>query len=149
MLLGGGSRREDHMFYPYADSNSGSPWPTIVHLDLDDTSSFGPETTTLLQQMNGVYRFSVHDYSNRGSTTSTALSNSQAQVRIYRGSNLVASFNVPFGQPGTLWTVFEMQGSTITPVNAMTFTSDPSSINSATRGSSDDTLLLQNLPPKP
>jgi len=136
-----------HMFYPYADPFS--PWPAIVHLDLDDVSSFGPETTTLLQQMDGVYRFSVHDYSNRNSTTSTALSNSQAQVRIYRGSNLVASFNVPLDQPGTLWTVFEIEGSTIRPINAMAFVSDPGSINSATRVSGNDASLLLNLPAKP
>jgi hypothetical protein len=136
-----------HMFYPYADPYS--LWPAIVHLDLDDVSSFGPETTTLLQQMDGVYRFSVHDYSNRNSTTSTALSNSQAQVRIYRGSNLVASFNVPLDQSGTLWTVFEMEGTTITPINAMTFVSNPGSVNSATFVSGNDALLLLDLPPKP
>ena len=138
-----------HMFYPYADANSGSPWPDIVHLDLDDVTSFGPETTTLLQQMDGVYRFSVHDYSNRNSTNSTALSNSQAQVRIYRGSNLVASFNVPLAQPGTLWTVFEIEGSTIRPINTMAFESNPGSINFANRDIGDDALIFQNLPPKP
>jgi len=138
-----------HMFYPYADSNSGSPWPAIVHLDLDDVTSFGPETTTLLQQMDGVYRFSVHDYSNRFSTTSSALSNSQAQVRIYRGSNLIASFNVPLAQPGTLWTVFEMEGSTIRPINTMGFESDPDVINLPIRESGSDASLLRNLPAKP
>ena len=30
-------------------------------LDLDDTDSVGPETTTIYQQISGVYRFSVHD----------------------------------------------------------------------------------------
>jgi len=138
-----------HMFYPYADANSGSPWPGIVHLDLDDVTSFGPETTTILQQIDGVYRFYVHDYSNRNSTTSSALSNSQAQVRIYRGSDLVASFNVPLDQPGTLWTVFEIEGSTIRPINTMTFASDPDSINAMIRASVNDAPLLQSLPPKP
>ena len=138
-----------HMFYPWADANSGSLWPGIVHLDLDDVSSFGPETTTLLQQIDGVYRFYVHDYSNRNSTTSTAMSNSQAQVRIYRGSDLVASFNVPLDQPGTLWTVFEIEGSTIRPINTMGFESDPDSITARIRASANDASLLQNLPPKP
>jgi hypothetical protein len=137
-----------HMFYPYADANSGSPWPGIVHLDLDDVTSFGPETTTLLQQIDGVYRFSVHDYTNRNSTTSTAMSNSQAQVRIYRGSDLVASFNVPLDQPGTLWTVFEIEGSTIRPINTMTFASDPDSITARIPAAANDASLLQNLPPK-
>lgn len=138
-----------HLFYPYADANSGTLWPA-VHLDLDDVTSFGPETTTVLQQIDGVYRFSVHDYSNRFSTTSEAMSNSGAQVRIYRGSDLVASFNVPLGQPGTLWTVFEMEGSTIRPINTMSFVSDPGSINFTSRAlGNDDASLMQNLPPKP
>jgi hypothetical protein len=136
------------MFFPFADSNSGSPWPSIVHLDLDDTSSFGPETTTLLQQINGVYRFSVHDFTNRFSQTSSSLSNSQAQVRIFRGSDLVATFNVPLGQPGTLWTVFEMNGSTVIPINSMSFQSNPNSVLAPTNLGLYDSLLMQNLPAK-
>ena len=54
-------------------------------LDLDDTDSVGPETTTIYQQTSGVYRFSVHDYSNRNSLESNALSISGAQVKVYRG----------------------------------------------------------------
>jgi hypothetical protein len=137
-----------HMFFPFADSNSGSPWPSIVHLDLDDTSSFGPETTTLLQQIDGIYRFSVHDFTNRNSLTSSSLSNSQAQVRIFRGSDLIATFNVPLGQPGTLWTVFEMNGSTIIPINSMSFQSNPNSVLGPTGLGLYDSLLIQNLPAK-
>lgn len=121
-----------HMYYPLAGSES--PWPTIVTLDHDDVTSYGPETTTLLSQIDGVYRFSVHDFSNRMSTASTALSNSNASVRVYRGSSLVAVFNVPPGQAGTLWAVFEMSGTTITPVNTLSFASDPDLVLSAARG---------------
>jgi hypothetical protein len=88
-------------------------------LDLDDTTSYGPETVTIYQQMNGVYRYSVHDYTNRNSSNSMALCNSGAKVRVYRGSNLIATFNVPASQEGTLWTVFEMSGDMIAPVNRM------------------------------
>jgi len=137
-----------HMFFPFADSNSGSPWPNIVRLDLDDVSSFGPETTTLLQQIDGVYRFSVHDFTNRNSLTSSSLSNSQAQVRIFRGADLVATFNVPLGQPGTLWTVFEMNGSTIIPINGMSFQSNSNSILGPTLLGVDDGSLMRNLPAK-
>jgi hypothetical protein len=118
-----------------------------VNLDLDDVTSFGPETTTLYQQIDGVYRFVVHDYTNRNSATSTELSASQAQVRVYKGSNLLNSFNVPLGQAGTVWTVFEMNGSTITPVNTMSFSSAPSGM--LLRSSDNDAGSLQNLPAKP
>lgn len=117
-----------HMYYPFAGSSS--PWPTIVSLDRDDTTSFGPETTTLFQQSSGVYKFSVHDYTNRNSTTSSAMSQSQAQVRVYKGANLVASFNVPINQPGTLWEVFELDGTDIRPLNNMLFSVAPTSLGS-------------------
>lgn len=90
-------------------------------LDLDDTSSYGPETTTIYKQISGTYKFYVHDYSNGGSTNSTALSNSGATVRVYRGNSLIASFNVPANQGGTVWTVFELNGDAITTINTLSY----------------------------
>ncbi len=97
---------------------------------MDDTTSYGPETTTIYKQIDGIYRFSVHDYSNRSSVTSTTLSNSNAEVKVYRGNSLVATFNVPTNQVGTEWTVFEMNGNTIIPVNTLKNESNSSNINS-------------------
>ncbi|MEM8559812.1 MAG: carboxypeptidase regulatory-like domain-containing protein, partial [Bacteroidota bacterium] len=37
------------------------------NLDLDDTSSFGPETITLFPTNDGVYRYSVHNYTDQSS----------------------------------------------------------------------------------
>jgi len=133
------------MYYHYAEANSGSPWPEYVKLDLDDTSSYGPETTTIYQQIPGIYRFSVHDYTNKSSSYSTILSNSGAQVRVYSGDNLVATFNVPANQEGTLWTVFEMDGDTITPVITMSYEFDEDVIRQT---SAPDAELINNLPPK-
>jgi hypothetical protein len=134
-----------HMYYPYAEANSGSPWPIYVTLDLDDVSSYGPETTTILQQIPGVYRFLVHDYVNRFSTNSTALSGSGAVVRVYREQGLVASFPVPTGQGGTLWTVFEMDGDQIVPKNELGYASNPGGILAA---GPEDQFDWSNLPLK-
>lgn len=117
-----------HMFFYYAGTYLSNPWPGIVMLDLDDRNSYGPETTTLLQQITGVYRFSVHDYSNSNSSSSTALSNSGAQVKVYRNDGLVATFNIPPNTGGTLWTVFEMTDETIVPVNSMSYVSNPENV---------------------
>jgi hypothetical protein len=133
-----------HLYYPYRGT---SPWPEYVSLDRDDTTSYGPETTTILQQISGLYRFSVHDFTNAYSTTSTALSNSAAQVRVYRGSGLLAVFTVPPNRGGTLWTVFEMSGDMITPVNTMSYVSSSGSVP-LRRGRADDTPLLRRLPAK-
>jgi hypothetical protein len=116
-----------HMYYPLAGNSS--PWPSVVNLDLDDVWSYGPETTTLYEQISGIYRFSVHDFSNLSSTYSFELSNSSAQVRVYSSSGLLASFNIPPNKEGTLWTVFEMSNGIITAINDLSYASDPSSIN--------------------
>lgn len=120
-----------------------------VDLDLDDTLYQGPETTTIRHQLSGVYRFSVHDFSNRSKTSSTELSNSGARVEVYRAGGLAASFNVPNNQGGTLWTVFEMNGNVITPVNSMTYESSYSTIQGVGETLPPvDAYLLTNLPDK-
>jgi uncharacterized protein YfaP (DUF2135 family) len=135
-----------HMYYPYKGTNS--PWPDTVNLDLDDTFSYGPETTTLYLQMTGIYRFSVHDYSNRNSSNSYSLSNSGAQVRVYKNSGLVATFNVPSNTEGTLWRVFEMSGNTITPLNELLYVSSPDDVNKLLRTNIPEIELFKNLPIK-
>lgn len=136
-----------HMYFAYKGGTAGSPWPQTVVLDLDDIVSYGPETTTLLQKISGVYRFSVHDYTNRGSASSTALSNSGAQVKVYSSAGLIATFNVPPNTEGTLWTVFEMSNNSITQVNNMTYESTASNVS---KGSyvNPDLILFKNLPNK-
>ncbi|MCL5035815.1 MAG: carboxypeptidase regulatory-like domain-containing protein [Chloroflexi bacterium] len=133
-----------HVYYSAKTYISGGV--TYAELDLDDTSSYGPETTTVYTQTEGVYRFSVHDYSNKSSTSSYALSNSGAQVKIYRGGSEVGIFNVPNNTIGTLWTVFEMNGDMITPVNTMTNQSSSGSVTSVPDGSDEE--LIKDLPGK-
>jgi pimeloyl-ACP methyl ester carboxylesterase len=118
---------------------------TYAQLDRDVVTSYGPETITVHEQVPGVYRYSVHDYSNRSLSYSTALGNSGAQVRVYRGSTLVREFNVPASN-GTLWTVFELDGAILTPVNAMSYEASP--INVQGLGVVTDGELLQILPLK-
>ncbi len=101
-------------------------------LDRDDQVSYGPETTTidLAEGVDGVYRFSVHDYSNRNSSSSTAMANSSAYVEVYMGGVLTYTFYVP-DAAGTLWTVFEYDSTTgsLTAINTMSYQSNPSAIN--------------------
>jgi len=93
----------------------------IANLDVDDTSSYGPETITILQTLTGKNIYAVHDYTNRSSTNSTQLSYSDAVVRVYRGGQQVAEYHVPSGQIGTYWVVFELGAEGIPiPINIMT-----------------------------
>lgn len=125
-----GTPNRFHVFYQARGWGRTGEAPSVA-LDHDDTSSFGPETITIYEQVQGVYRYSVHDFTNRGTTAgSTALAASGARVRVYRGEALVRTFNVPAGVEGTLWTVFEMNGATLVPVNSMTYEESPGAVTS-------------------
>jgi hypothetical protein len=100
-------------------------------LDLDDSDAYGPETITLTQVYPGRYRFYVHDFSNRFSTGSTALSESKAALTVYFGSGQSpVRFTVPDGT-GTVWHVFNLAGTgtAITPINKITQQSHPGRID--------------------
>lgn len=95
----------------------------MANLDVDDTSSYGPETITILENIYGTYTYAVHNYSNRNSSSSTALSFSGAVVRVFVGSVQIAEYNVPTDQVGTYWTVFEIAGNgRILPINTISNT---------------------------
>jgi len=98
-------------------------------LDVDDTSSYGPETITMHRLVAGTYRYSVHDYTNRNSSTSTGLAGSSATVKVFYYDGREYTFNVP-NEPGTVWNVFEINGTTgaITALNQMEFESNPGSV---------------------
>lgn len=91
----------------------------VVNLDLDDTSSYGPETTTIYKNLPGIYKFYVYNYS--GGSTS-ALANSRACVQIYMDYSTVPSyvFYVPY-ENGYTWDVFEYdtRNGRLYPINEM------------------------------
>lgn len=95
-----------------------------ITLDQDVQGSFGPETITLSQTLPGRFRYSVHDYTNKDSDNSISLSNSSARVRLFIGSTLIYTFNVPENVEGTLWKVFEIEGGGVIPLNEVTYDLD-------------------------
>lgn len=94
-------------------------------LDVDDTSSYGPETITMHRLVPGTYRYTVHDYDNSHRNPSSELANSNATVKLFFHDGQELTFNVP-DQPGTAWNVFEIDGATgtITPLNEMVYVDD-------------------------
>jgi hypothetical protein len=132
-------------FHVYYGSKSYSDSSTSASLDVDSRGGFGPETVTSQLRNSGVYRYSVHNFTNAGNLTSNALSLSNARVQIYRGSSLIAQYNVPTGQAGILWTVFEIQNNTLRPVNTMSFEGNPDNVRSRVQ---TDAEFIRNLLPK-
>lgn len=110
-----------HLYYKYANTSNRNGNSDYYQLDLDNTDIVSrpniPETTTIVTQLDGVYRYSVHDYTNRGNGDSDAMSQSNATVNVYKGSALVATYHVPPNVKGSIWTVFELSGNEIKPIN--------------------------------
>lgn len=123
-----GEEQRFHVFY--ADD----AWPlgtdttnATIFLDVDDVTSFGPETVTARRMYPGRYRYSVHDFTNKDVTDYIdQLSYSRAKVQLFVGRDVFESFDVPVGHGGTLWTVFELDGATGLPylVNQFSYADD-------------------------
>jgi len=82
--------------------------PPYAQLDVDDTSSYGPETITIrkheltpelsMDYYGGEYIYAVHHYSGESD-----IPNSGAQVRIYNGNTLVRTIHAPAGTAYEDW----------------------------------------------
>ena len=102
-------------------------------LDIDDTSYEGPETITINMNNFEDFTYSVHNYTNRSSSSggsgSDVLASSGAYVEVFVGTAKVATYNVPTNRLGTVWNVFKMdKNGNITFINSFNYNSNPSSI---------------------
>lgn len=90
----------------------------IASLDVDDVSSYGPETVTIVNaRTDATYYYSVKDFTNRGDAASTQMSASNANVKVYQGSVLVKEYNVPLNQAGYIWNVFKIENGSVVDIN--------------------------------
>lgn len=105
----------DKTFY----SGGGDTSDRIADLDLDDTDSYGPETTTIYRPDPGKYLFLVHNYTH---DSDYGLAGSGACVQVYMGYSTVPTyvFYVP-NESGYIWEVFDYDSATgvLTPINRM------------------------------
>ena len=120
-MTGPGSAPDEGRFHvAYFNEFYLSGEDTVAVLDNDATTGLGPETVTLRPASSGVYKFYVHNYTDAADSMSTRLSASaRARVDVYKGTSLIATFYPPPAAPGVLWAVFQIDGSSITPVNEM------------------------------
>jgi len=115
---------DSHVFTPLIDgiryhiyfSNKGSLInPPYVNLDVDDVTSYGPETITIGNTFSEEYYYSVHHYAGNGSLTTT----SNATINLYGVNGFIRSWTVPSNGSGRWWNVFSINGGTgrITNIN--------------------------------
>ncbi len=83
-------------------------------MDVDDTSSYGPETITIHQPDSTEFVYFVHNYSGEAPITQ-----SNAKVVVYSGNRIIGTFNVPTSGTGRYWDVFSIKGDQITPINTI------------------------------
>ena len=95
---------KDHIYFSHKISSESD-----ARLDLDDTHSYGPETTTFTMLPGETYKFFVHNFSDEAS-----MANCGARVAIYCGTNHLATRTVPASGNGRYWEVFTLRDGEIT-----------------------------------
>ncbi len=140
---------DSHLTGPAADGTrwhvyfSSKTGGDMCGLDVDDVSSYGPETITCPRTGStsttlrpGVYRYSVHHYAGTSN-----IGTSGANVRLEFGNGTVYNYtppsNVSYTGSKDVWTVFELtvnsNGSvSVAPVNTISNSSTASGVRSAT-----------------
>lgn len=91
-----------NVYYSNKNCNDGNI--EVCSLDVDDVTSYGPETITLKPTTDKPYYYYVHRFSG----TRTCAS-SEAQVKVYKGSELIKTYNVPSNLGiADYWNVFAL-----------------------------------------
>ncbi len=116
----------DHIYFSNKGDLAAAPW---ANLDVDDTSSFGPEIVTLRKLQVGSYTYVVNNYSrNQGPTP--GLTESPTRVELNIGGATTA-YAPPAGEADAAWwTVFNFSVDaqcrvTVTAVNTWSATQPP------------------------
>lgn len=107
-----------HVYYSSKTKSDGGV--KFCNLDVDDVTSYGPETITLTPTTNEPYYYYVHKYKGTGTVAS-----SEAQVKVYLGDDLVRTFNVPTSLGDSdYWNVFAIKNGNIIVQNTITSSAD-------------------------
>ena len=116
-----GSLSNGDSFHVYYNSKSKYDGDIeVCNLDVDDTSSYGPETITLNANSSEPYYYYIYRYAGSGT-----VGTSEAQVKVYQNDTLIAKYNVPTDQgDGDYWNVFAIVNGELIIKNTITNESD-------------------------
>ncbi|MDE6203912.1 MAG: carboxypeptidase regulatory-like domain-containing protein, partial [Lachnospiraceae bacterium] len=110
-----------HVYFGNKNSSDGN-----ASLDWDDTSSYGPETTTVKIGDGNSYIYAVHNFTNGwtgpGQSGAWNLANSGARVVVYGDDGIIFDGNVPVNKEGTTWEVFRIENGRLVVKNSVSFT---------------------------
>ncbi len=107
-----------HVYYRHMSDSDGNI--IVCELDVDDTTSYGPETITLTPTTSGAYYYYIFRYDGKGT-----ISNSEAKIVVYKGKEMIKIFNVPtnLGE-SDYWNVFAIKDGEIIVQNTITDSAD-------------------------
>ena len=119
----------------------------VASLDLDDTSSFGPETTTICRGYSGLFKFYIRHYSGSGT-----ISDSPTNVTVTTMSGITQTWVAPADPSnvgvGNIWHVFNVdEFGNIFPINQF-LGAQPDSFILSPALSNEERALFENLPVK-
>ena len=102
-----------------------------AYLDVDDTSQYGPETTTIRYNSGATdydrtYRFFVRNYSQDENGSQIKFKDSSAVVRFYRNGSLIRAWEASKTATDAFWHVFDASSDgTVTSVDTYSSTAPP------------------------
>ena len=98
---------EGNTYHVYYNSQGSADSPPYAILDIDDITSYGPETTTIYNLFTGEYHYYIYNYSG-----SPDIITSGAVVQIFNDNGLIHNLQIPTVGEGRYWDICTVNGST-------------------------------------
>jgi len=119
----------------------------VASLDLDDTSSFGPETTTICRGYGGIFKYYIRHFAGTGT-----ISDSPTNVTVTTMSGITQTWTAPADPSnvgvGNIWHVFNVdEFGNIFPINQF-LGAQPDNITLSPARNNDERELFEYLPAK-
>ncbi|MCB2208635.1 MAG: choice-of-anchor J domain-containing protein [Bacteroidetes bacterium] len=98
---------DGNSYHVYYSSQGSADSPPYAVLDIDDTDSYGPETTTIYTLYPGEYHYYIYNYDQEPEITTSG-----AVVQIFNDNGLLYNLQIPTAGEGLYWDVCTVNGST-------------------------------------
>jgi PKD repeat protein len=98
---------EGNTYHVYYSTQGSADSPPYAILDIDDTDSYGPETTTIYNLYPGDYHYYIENYSE-----DPDIITSGAVVQIFNDNGLIHNLQIPTVGQGLYWDICTVNGST-------------------------------------
>lgn len=98
---------EGNTYHVYYSQQGSADSPPYAVLDIDDTDSYGPETTTIYNLYTGEYHYYIFNYSEEPEITTSG-----AVVQIFNDNGLIHNLQIPIVGTGLYWDICTVNGST-------------------------------------